>query len=175
MEIWKNIEGYEGYYQISNLGNIKSLSRFRKNGKKEKEGYIKKEIILKTHISKTGYYVVDLKRNGIRKTFKIHRLIALHFIDNPFNKNYINHKNGIKTDNSIENLEWCTIKENNKHAEETGLKNDSGCNSSNSKLTREDVYYIRNSNEKIKYLALRFKMNESTIYKLKRRQTYKNI
>ena len=170
MEIWKKINGFENY-EISNLGRVKSLPRLVKNH----YGFLKnlKEKILKNHISKTGYYVVDLKCNYKRKTFKIHRLIAIHFIDNKENKGFVNHINGIKIDNNINNLEWCTIKENNYHAQVTGLKNDSGVNNSKSKININDVNFIRNSTLKLKELALMFNMNQSTISKIRLHKTYK--
>lgn len=173
MEIYKDIKGYEGFYQISNLGNVKSLSRIVNNHSGFKKTL--KEKILKNHISNTGYYVIDLKKNCERKTFKVHRLIAFAFIDKVIGKEYVNHINGIKTDNSIENLEWVTIKENNKHAYLTGLKNDSGINNTRSKLKIEDVFFIRNSNLKLKELSNIYNLNESTISKIILRKTYKNI
>ncbi len=172
MENWKTIEGYDGFYQVSNFGNIKSLERLVDNHSGFKK--LLKEKYLKTHISKTGYFVVDLKKEKQRKTFKIHRLIAMCFIEKVYNKNYVNHKDGNKLNNSIDNLEWCTIKENNIHAEKLGLKNDSGVNNSKSKLKESDVVYIRKSNLKLKELALMFKMNESTISKIRLYKTYKN-
>jgi hypothetical protein len=171
MEIFKDIIGYEGIYQISNLGNIKSLERLVNNHSNFKKRL--KEKILKKNISKTGYYVVDLKNNCNRKTLKVHRLIAIHFIENKLNKCFINHINGIKTDNRIENLEWCTIKENNFHAQKTGLKNDIGANNSRAKLLTQDVIFIRQSKLKLKELSLMFNMNESGISKVRLYKTYK--
>lgn len=119
MEIWKDIQGYEGIYQISNLGNVKSLSRtiYRKCG-----NYISKEKLLKQHVGTTGYYIVDLKKNGKRRTFKVHRLVAKAFLSELKDKPFVNHKDGDKLNNSVSNLEWCSQQENMQHAVSTGLK-----------------------------------------------------
>jgi len=114
MEIWENIAGFENFYQISNFGNVKSLSRHAKNHSGFKKTL--KEKMLKTHISKTGYYVVDLKKEDVRKTFKVHRLIAFSFIENPKKLPFINHIDGNKLNNNIENLEWVSNRENCCHA-----------------------------------------------------------
>ena len=99
-EIWKDIEGYEGLYQISNKGRVKSL----------KWG---KERILKPGITSSGYLKVLLCKNGMIKHIKIHRLVANAFITNPENKPQVNHKDENKFNNSVNNLEWSTAKENN--------------------------------------------------------------
>ena len=114
MEVWKNIKDYENCYQISNLGNVKSLSRFVDNHSGFKKSL--KEKLLKNHISKTGYFVIDLKKENQRKTFKVHRLIALAFIDNKNNLPFINHIDGNKLNNNISNLEWVSNRENCCHA-----------------------------------------------------------
>lgn len=95
MEEFKDIEGYEGLYKISNLGNVKN-----KHGR-----------ILKPGISR-GYLNVGMCKNKIQKTLYVHRLVAETFINNPENKEYIDHINGMKTDNRIENLRWATHSEN---------------------------------------------------------------
>lgn len=101
-EIWKDIPEYSGVYQISNFGRVRSYKGFR--GVKER--------ILKPQIAR-GYYYVFLRRNGKTYFPSVHRLVAKAFIPNPQNYKFINHKNEIKTDNRVENLEWCTQLYNN--------------------------------------------------------------
>ena len=108
-EIWKPVKGFEGYYEISNLGRVKSIDRFVKRGNSL---FHCKEYILKQFINHYGYLEVSLRVGG-RKTNKlIHRLIAESFIENPENKPCVDHINTIRTDNRIENLKWVTYCEN---------------------------------------------------------------
>lgn len=112
-EIWKDILNYEGLYQISNLGNVKSL------GNKHKH---KNSIILKQTIDrKNGYLTVSLSKKGKMKMYRVHRLVANAFIDNFNNYPIINHKDGNKLNNCVDNLEWCTYKQNIIHSWENGL------------------------------------------------------
>ena len=110
-EIWKDIEGYEGLYQVSNLGRVKSLKRITKipNAMRKQD-----EKIIKPKT--TGYYYhVKLCKNGQVKNFTIHRLVAKTFIPNPENLPCINHKDENKLNNVVSNLEWCTYKYNNNY------------------------------------------------------------
>lgn len=116
-EIWKNIKNYEGLYQISNFGNVKSLHKIP-------------NIILKTYKDKKGYLYVILSKNCKSKIARIHRLVAQTFISNPQNKPQVNHIDGIKSNNIVPNLEWCTNSENQKHAFKLGLQNNHGNNNS---------------------------------------------
>ena len=120
MEVWKDINGYEGLYQISNYGNVRSLDRYvnGNNGSKA----LKKGIVLKKQITNKGYYDVGLYKNGKAKYLLVHRLVAEHFIPNPENKRTVNHKDGNKLNNHVSNLEWVTHSENQIHAFNNGLQ-----------------------------------------------------
>ena len=119
-EIWKDVKGYEGLYQVSNLGNVKSLVGW--NGKR----YIERERILKktVHLACGNYYreIVRLTKDMKGKNFKVHRLVAEAFLPNPNNLPQVNHIDGNTFNNNVNNLEWCTNRENIIHAYETGLK-----------------------------------------------------
>jgi hypothetical protein len=111
-EIWKDIPDYEGYYQISNYGRVKSLSRFQWNGFKK---WKSKEKMLKYGIGTSGYYFIILCKNSITTNKMVHRIVGKVFIDNPLNKKEINHIDGNKLNNKFDNLEWLTPKENSRH------------------------------------------------------------
>ena len=111
IEIWKDIDGYEGIYQISNLGNVKSLSRYINNNHNTLS--LKKEIILKLGNDKDGYKLVSLTKGGISKTHKVHFLVCKAFLTQKTNELYvIDHINNIKNDNRINNLQYISIREN---------------------------------------------------------------
>src|SRR5699024_6647562 len=116
-EIWKEIEGYP-FYKVSNLGRVKSIDRIVEdcNGIK----FHKKGIMLRQHINYKGYLLVTIYGEK-RRTHAAHRLVAKTFIPNPENKSQVNHKDGNKLNNRVENLEWCTNQENQKHAWDIGL------------------------------------------------------
>ncbi|WP_286777107.1 NUMOD4 domain-containing protein [Sphingobacterium sp. UBA2074] len=114
-EIWRDIPGYEGIYQSSTKGFIRSLDRLLKNSKGQ---FIKKGSIKSLNKSKNGYLSVDLYRDNKRQTLLIHRIIAITFINNTKNADTVNHINGDKYDNDVNNLEWCTYSENHKHSYE---------------------------------------------------------
>jgi hypothetical protein len=110
-EIWKDIEGYEGLYQVSNLGRVKSLQ----------SRWARREKILSGNKTGGGYLSVSLYKSGVKR-FYIHRLVAKSFILNPHLKPEVNHINAIKSDNNINNLEWCTNQENITHSFANNLR-----------------------------------------------------
>jgi len=112
-EIYKNVKGFEGYYQVSNLGNIKSLGAY--NNRKEKL------LTQENTKTKSVYYKrVKLHKNGKYTRFLVHRLVAMHFMPNPKNKPQVNHIDNNTTNNTAENLEWCTASENMQHSRNQG-------------------------------------------------------
>jgi hypothetical protein len=111
LEVWKDVIGYEGLYQVSNFGNVKSLGN----------EFSRKERLLKLSFQSKGYLTVVLQKDTKRKMVLVHRLVAEHFIPNINNKPQVNHINGIKTDNRLENIEWVSHRENLDHAIENNL------------------------------------------------------
>lgn len=111
-ETWKDIKGYEGLYQVSNFGRLKTLHYKGSN----------KEKILKYGKSSNGYLLATLYKEKHKKVYKIHRLVAKAFISNPENKPQVNHIDGCKQNNNVLNLEWVTCKENIEHSFRTGLQ-----------------------------------------------------
>ena len=107
-EEWRDVVGYEGFYKVSNMGRVMSLHKNSKISKKEQS-------ILKPRLTREGYYHVVLYDNNSRRTKTIHRLVATAFIPNPNNYEYINHKDECKTNNCADNLEWCTMTNNNSY------------------------------------------------------------
>jgi hypothetical protein len=120
-ELWYDLIGYEGYYQISNYGRVKALSRIaHKEGTK---GRLLPEFIIKQVLGKRGYYVVGLRSTDkTNKTKTVHRLIAIQFIPNPDNKPHVNHIDGNPLNNAIDNLEWTDNRENASHGRSTKNK-----------------------------------------------------
>lgn len=118
MEIWKDIKGFEGLYQVSNFGRVKRLAHAVKTIKGQRN---LGEQIKKQSVRKDGYMCVSIRKEGERFGFLVARLVAIHFIENPEGKSEVNHISGDKSDNNVANLEWTTRKENAQHAMRTGL------------------------------------------------------
>jgi len=172
LEVWKDIYGYKGLYQVNRCGQVKSLARkvkFR-NGLSSR-----KEKILSAGPTTSGYSAVTLSRNGKIKGFQVHRLVALAFIPNPDRKPDINHINGIKMDNRVKNIEWCTASENILHSHRIGLRNHKGESHSQSKLTEEDVRDIRVLEGLHKNIALIYGVTAGNVSMVKRRQSWLHL
>lgn len=161
----KDVKNYEGLYFVNDLGDIFS---YPKKTRKE----IRK---LKVQLTNSGYYIVDLCKNGKVKKHLIHRLIASSFLENNDNKKQVNHINGIKTDNSLSNLEWCTASENQKHSIKTGLRSAKGMKNSQSKLTDDIVIKIFNEKDLCKNISKKYNISIPTISDIKRQHTWKHI
>jgi hypothetical protein len=114
-EIWRDIKEYEGLYQVSTYGNIRSLNRYKKssyNSKSKLQGIVRKPVLYKD----TGYLSIILSNGVTRKQILVHRIVASTFLFNKENKKCVNHINGIRNDNNVENLEWATHFENYEHS-----------------------------------------------------------
>lgn len=148
-ELWKDIPNYEGLYQVSNLGNVKSL---------------KKELKKRQH--RNGYLCVVLYKNKKAKEILIHRLVAMTFLNNKNNYECINHINGIKTDNRADNLEWCTYSHNTKEAYRNGL-------------LKANYEVLRNNSKKLSTRVLQLDKNTKEVIKewdsMKQAETTLNI
>lgn len=164
-EIWKDILGYEDYYEVSNTGLIR-----------------RKAYIMKCRLTNDGYPAITLCGGGKQLSKTIHRLVAEAFLENPENKPQVNHKDGIKANAMISNLEWMTASENIKHALDLGLKNKTwqdGEKNINSKLTREQVLDIREKCKTMKISKVHKdyypNLHYNTIYKIKNNKLWKNL
>ena len=180
MEIWKDIKGYEGVYQISNTGLVKSLSRALIRGRGGL--YILPEKLLKIKVNRGGYQVVHLRTN---KNWypTVHKLVAEAFIPNPENKQTVNHINGVKTDNKVENLEWATHSEQVIHAIATGLYKQPdislytkrGSENPISKIKEEDIPEIkklRESGMTYREIGEKYNIGISQVFRICKNQSW---
>ena len=146
IEQWKPILNYEDYYQVSDLGRVKTLPRFIKNGQ---FSYLKKENMLKSANNGEGYKMVVLYNKICKKSFKVHRLVAYSFLDNPNNLEMVNHKDEIKCNNFYKNLEWVTRRENGVHRYKNKNTTSKYCGVSWSKSNNKWYSSIRFNGKKI--------------------------
>ena len=165
MEIWKEVNGFENDYEISSLGNLRSKERFVKH---YKGGLRKYQSQSKTsRINKYGYLRCTLKKDGLIYNFSVHRLVAEAFLENSKNKPNVNHINGIKNDNRIENLEWVTQSENTTHAVKNRLIK--------TKLTDAEAIEIFNSKLSTRKIAKIYYINSSIAWRIRNKKAYKHL
>lgn len=165
-EIFIDIKGYEGIYQISNYGKVMSLNY-------KKQGFSR---LLKPLIKNSGYVKFNLNNNLVYTHPRCHRLVAEHFIDNPNNYEFVNHIDGNKLNNHVSNLEWCTMEYNNIHAKETGLLKPS--NNTLLKNNPERVREIRAryiNGETARQLAETYGISMDTVLDIKNYKTWKDV
>lgn len=178
-EIWKPVKGYEGLYEVSDLGNIKSLRKRVDSGKCHRTY---PERILKAHPDPKGYMKVVLSdREHNSHICKVHRLVAEAFISNPDNLPQVNHIDGNKTNNALSNLEWCDQSKNMKHAFKLGLKSLSGEFNPAAKLSSEDVEFIRSHYKRrdkefgVIGLAKRFNVHRKTVGRVIQNRSWSEV
>jgi hypothetical protein len=176
-EVWLPVVGYESSYSVSNLGRIKSLDRYLPSSYGKVQ--LKKGMILRQSRTTHGYLKVELSFNGLKKSKRSHRLVAEAFIPNHFRKEQVNHINGIKDDNGVENLEWCTQQENIIHALANNLmKLNPGEQHPKAKLNWETVKEIRirlENGELPIALSHDYKLCLATIYNVKSQKYWRTI
>ena len=162
----KDIVGYEGLYFCNSNGEIFSYPKKTRKGVRKMNP---------TKYVKTGYLGIDLCKDGKVKRYLTHRIIAKAFLENLYKKPQVNHINGIKTDNRVENLEWSTVSENQLHSIKLGLRTTSGEKNSQSKLTENDVLKILLDKRKYSEISLEYKVSISTISDIKRGYSWTHI
>lgn len=166
-EIWKDIIGFEGYYQISNYGRIKTLERTIFSGSTKMTAMKIEEAVMRSVLNKTtGYLQTCLRKNGQLSKNTVHRLVGIYFVENPFNKPLINHLDGDKQNNYWRNLEWATYSENSIHSYALGLSK-SGNSHYNTVVPIEDVHKImlrRRNGESAISIANEYGVGDKQIY-----------
>ena len=164
---WRPVVWYEGLYEVSDAGIVKSLSRLKTRHKGK---------VLKESLMLLGYKRVAISRLNKPKYKLIHRLVAEAFLPNPLNKPHVNHIDSNPSNNSLKNLEWCTPKENTVHALKNGAKMGSSIEIHPfKKLTQEQVSAIRTSTDKGVTLAKAYGVTPNHIYRIKRNEQWKSM
>lgn len=180
-EEWRDIKGYEGYYQVSSLGRVRSCDRYVLG--RYNNTLFKKGTSLKPWINEKGYYCLTLAKDSRKKHFKLHRLVALAFVDGYFEGSQVNHIDGIKRNNNSTNLEFCDGRHNMLHSYKIGLRKDqtgvlAGSKHPKAKLKDSDILTIREraySGEKRSKLAKEYAVCIGVIDSVVTRRSWKHI
>lgn len=172
-EIWKPVIGFEQWYEVSNLGRVKSLDRVYGHNLSS-SGQLRKSKLLKLAMESNGYLQVKLNIPS-QKAFLAHRIVAQAFVPNPDNKSFVNHINGIKHDNRADNLEWVTKSENAIHSFKIGLQCNKGEKHPSHKLTNTQVKRIRKSKKSSRILADQYSVSKTTIKDIKNFKIWTHI
>lgn len=168
--MWKPIKGYEGRYEVSDDGQVRSMTRAEHLSDGRARTRKGRQLVLMT--KRTGYQCVNLYKDGHMKTHLVHRLVADTFIPNPEQKPEVNHINGDKHDNRAVNLEWVTESENIRHAFRTNLKSGNG---RGGKLSSEQIRQIRTCPDSQRIIAERYGISRSMVGLIKQRKAYKEV
>lgn len=175
--IWRPVVGYENIYEVSNTGLVRSLNHFVEHS--DGKHRIQKGRVLKTSISNKGYVQVSLSYRKNKFHTGVHRLVAAAFVGNPENKNQVNHKDGDKSNNLVDNLEWCTNQENVIHAVQHNLNNPNfGEKHHNCRLTNKQIIELKRKlteGQTGASIAREYKMSAAAVSKINKGKTYKNI
>lgn len=177
---WKDIDGYNGLYQVNRLGIVRSLDRYI-NFERKNDGMITRKLTGKVLKPGTieGYEYVNLTKNGIRKTYPIHRLVAKAFIPNPLAKPSVNHIDNNRTNNNVKNIEWCTPMENSAHAKKQNrCWSPRGDNHARTRIKEKEIPVIRKMIQdgfKITEIAKLYKVSQPTISDIKSGKTYSHV
>jgi len=173
-EVWAVVPKCNGRYLASSFGRIKSMPHEKKGRSIAK--WITKERILRQTVNRLGYPMVTLKmETGERKIKTVHRLVLTSFKEPEIGRPYVNHKDGVKLNNNLNNLEYCTASENVKHARRTGLSKEIGETSHSAKITNKDAIEIFNSTKSSKELASEYNVSRNVIYYIKRGKSWGHL
>lgn len=176
-EEWRPVIGYEGLYEVSSLGRVRSLDQVVKY----KDGRTRLSLgrVRRLSVSSNGYLTVGLCDNKLQRTKTVHRLVARAFIPNLKGKPEVNHKDGDKTNNHASNLEWVTRQENIRHAIDTGLNRHQGTSHTQAKLSEEEVKEIKllltENSLSQRAIAARFNVSQSAIFLIGQGKRWKGI
>lgn len=169
---WRKIAGFDGDYLVSNTGLVRSV-------KQERRRKLKRYFIMRPAINSGGYWSCALCKNGISSTHSVHQLVGKAFISNPENKHDINHKDGVKTNNHVDNLEWNTRSENLSHAYDTALRiRPHGLSNGRCKLSEDQVRTIRvraETGESPAKIGKDFNVTHTTVRNIRKRKIWSHL